>query len=451
MGNQSASAPSEVPVIGTIENHFADAIMTLNTVSPYSTPVSNIQYGAHLYTGITEFEPTRVDAYSDFNGPYDIAQDMTVTDANGTSLPVSLIKQVKTGWIYKTPTVANASLDDASLFKGLVSNANDQITFQEVVNGETIDTDEDGIFQSFIPLGVYNIPAYVLDSTSSYLASNLQSIDLTVLNNVPTAQPLQSVTDGITGQNYDFIFNVIGQGSGTTCWITNTIGELANDGTSWTQNATDFTVTTQLRLSIVAPANGVTTQLVGQVNGVDYTASLTANAGNIAPSFNVPEYDNVPTYTAGESVTLTPNINNPGSPLGTFTLLSGTLPAGSTLNATTGVIDLVLPATETTGTFTVRFGNIEGNSDAVINWETVLSTITIPAITRLGVPITGETVDYTLITISDNTVFHGSKMQEGDGSLIITDGLTATGIDYQLILYVTGQELSIADPLVTSE
>jgi len=423
----------------------------VNTVDAYATPIVNVTFDGHVYTGATEFAPTRVDVYSNFDGPYDIAQDMTITDNNGTSPPVSVIKQVKPDWIYKTPTVANASLDDASLFKGLVSNANDQITFQEVANGETLDTNEDGIFQSLIPTGLYNIPTYVLDSTSNYDASALQSIDLTVLNNVPTVQPLQSVTDGVTGQNYDFIFDVVGQGAGTTCWITNTIGELANDGTSWTQNATDFTATTQLRLSIVAPSNGVTTQLVGQVNGVDYTASLTANAGNIAPSFNVPEYDNTPIYTAGESVTLTPNINNPGSPLGTFTLLSGTLPVGSTLNATTGAIDLVLPANETTGTFTVRFGNIEGNSDAVINWETVLSTITIPAITRLGVPITGETIDYTLITISDNTVFHGSKMQEGDGSLIITDGLTATGIDYQLILYVTGQELSIADPLVTSE
>ena len=155
LGVNLGAVAGDAPVIDTIENHFADSTLTVNTVDAYATPIVNVTFDGHVYTGATEFAPTRVDVYSNFDGPYDIAQDMTITDNNGTSPPVSVIKQVKPDWIYKTPTVANASLDDASLFKGLVSNANDQITFQEVANGETLDTNEDGIFQSLIPTGLY--------------------------------------------------------------------------------------------------------------------------------------------------------------------------------------------------------------------------------------------------------------------------------------------------------
>lgn len=98
----------------------------------------------------------------------------------------------------------------------------------------------------------------------------------------------------------------------------------------------------------------------------DGAVSFTVSA--VVPAFDSPAYDNAPSYDYGDAVSLTPALTVAGSPAPTFSVASGSLPSGLSINSSSGVV------TGTLGdvgafSFTVRAENAGGFSDAVVSFS----------------------------------------------------------------------------------
>ncbi|MFW0778448.1 MAG: putative Ig domain-containing protein [Rickettsiales bacterium] len=96
------------------------------------------------------------------------------------------------------------------------------------------------------------------------------------------------------------------------------------------------------------------------------------NVTPTAPVFDSPAYNNLASYNYGDSVTLTPQFSTAGNPAPTYSVVSGSLPSGTSLNTSTGVVSGNLNVNGAVS-FTIRATNSEGSSDGAVSF-TVTAT-----------------------------------------------------------------------------
>lgn len=144
--------------------------------------------------------------------------------------------------------------------------------------------------------------------------------------------------------------------------------------------------TTPGGFSVSIDSTGLVTYGVGTPDGESFEAysldvndSFNASVGNltvikgaqasdVAPQFASTPYNNLSQYSYGDALSITPNLNVAGTPAPTYSVQSGSLPAGVSLNTATGQITGTLNLNQSVN-FTIRVSNSEGFSDGVVTFN----------------------------------------------------------------------------------
>jgi len=138
-----------------------------------------------------------------------------------------------------------------------------------------------------------------------------------------------------------------------------------------------------------------------------------------------------------------------GTPLPTFSIIAGTLPAGLSINATTGTISGT-PTAATTGTVTVQASNSKGNATATISYSIVLGariSASTPAPSFTQTTNTTGTAPVTLTNTGDAPLSWAASLPTVDGNYTqAASTKPGSGISYSWINAVAGgTKVALAD------
>ena len=100
----------------------------------------------------------------------------------------------------------------------------------------------------------------------------------------------------------------------------------------------------------------------------DGTGSIVPEEPTGAPVFDVPGYNNDPSYILGNAISIDPVFTSAPDPAGTFTVFSGALPDGLLLNASTGNISGT-PTSSGAVSFGIDCTNIEGSDQTTVSFD----------------------------------------------------------------------------------
>lgn len=154
------------------------------------------------------------------------------------------------------------------------------------------------------------------------------------------------------GGNVDIVIQGTNFDSGTTCTF------VANDGTTF--NASSVALNSSIQITATVARSSF------QNSKEPYDVRVTANSGLQATSEDAINVDNLPTWSTaagsigsgfeGESYSFTVTATDADGDTIAYSLQSGSLPSGGSLNSSTGVISGTHPSvsSDTTTTFTIR-------------------------------------------------------------------------------------------------
>ena len=450
-----------IPVILGYSNHVIDEYIILD-LEGYEEPLTNVNFNGVEYLNATGVGSDEATALVTRDGVIGVEGLITVTDANGQSLPFATTRLPKTGWGFETGTVdysaasSNSFLGDTN-WTGFV--AGDQFSYEETTSlGDTIAFDSAGLITSAgLQAGNHSLPIWRNDASNGYAGTVDDTLILTVLNSTPTIAQFTNEPIAVSGQVYQEVLDVLGIDLGGSMYITAGSGgtsELSNDGGStWSAGPLEVVADqalNKLRMTVTAginPADVVTGSVT--LNGVTRTKVLTTAGSATAGEFQDPPYDNPATITTGQAFTFTRQMIAEPNPAANYTVLSGSIIDGGSFDANgnitgtagaVGVYTWVTQGSNTQGTFTGQ-STIE-----------ILPTVPFLRITgandKFQQPIPNTLLEFKTTRLSDNNVTRGTVTTDGNSDVQITSGVTATGVDFEVELYYGTQ--SIAKKLVTS-
>jgi len=135
------------------------------------------------------------------------------------------------------------------------------------------------------------------------------------------------------------------------------------------------------------------------------------------------------------------NLTASGTPAPTFSITAGSLPAGLSINATTGTISGT-PTAISSGTVTVQAGNPSGNATATINYSTLLGarlSASTPAPSFTQPTNTTSTAPVTLTNTGDAPLSWAAALPTVNGNYTQAASTTpGSGVSFSWINAVTG-------------
>ena len=159
-------------------------------------------------------------------------------------------------------------------------------------------------------------------------------------------------------------------------------------------------------------------------------------------------------YNVGDEINIPPQLVKEGTPAQTYSVTAGTLPAGATLNASSGVISGTLSQAEIP-LLTIQALNSEGASTtqvtfnvlAVGDYGFILEDCRQPDTSALP----DGPISYKVYDVSNNSFVSEGSAASVSGSIEITDaGITQAGVNYELTITVDGQTWSLNIPSIAS-
>lgn len=465
-GPNELSTDDPAPVISSVSNHKVDEQVSVLLSRTVAEPVVSLTVGGVVYSNASEVALTNeIVATVERSGQIGADVDMVAVDQGGASDPFTTQREPQTGWTMlndagtKAFTSAFAGLPENSIYSSTELTGlavGDQMSHQQVVDGQTFEFDGQGVLQgSSKPAGVYQIPSFRLDASNNYSSID-DTINLTVINSAPTIPDFTDLPIEPPSTAYTETVNITGLTDDVLMYHSGD-GEISNDGGStWTSGGSIAYVDGQSQARISGTSSAVSGQSVTQtltVNGVSQNKVVTTTIGDTAPVFANPGYIIPASVGVNVPVNYAPQLTQAGDPAPLYSISAGALPSGWSIDANTGVISGSATAIGS-GSFTVSATNNQGTGTTTINWvvNSGAPYLMLPPIRDASGDLLSETLlNFTSIRISDGDITRGTATTDINGNLQIFSGVFAAGVDYEVAVYLVGQNQSIADNLVTSE
>jgi len=180
--------------------------------------------------------------------------------------------------------------------------------------------------------------------------------------------------DGNSGQSFTVTGSNFGSGSSVT--FLKQDGSIVSATTTYVSPTSLTAVTTADALVVDGPL-GVK---VENVSGLANTLADAITTGT-APSISSPSTGSLGTFGYTTAVSVTVSGSDPDGGAVTFTVTSGSLPSGITLNSTTGVISGTAPDADATFNFSIACVDNAGNQSAAVAYSmTIFNSLSIDAL-----------------------------------------------------------------------
>jgi hypothetical protein len=382
--------------------------ITVNDVAPSSLTYSPALFSATKGTAITAMSPS--------------ASGGAITSYSATSLPSGLSLNTSTGVISGTPTaiqVATPYTITATNSGGSMT-ASINITVNDVAPSSLSYSPSNLTVTKGSSITAMN-PNALGGVITSYSASNLPSgLSINSVTGVISGSPssiLSATNSTVTAQN---------SGGSTTATITFTVNDIAPNSLNYTNTSATYTLGASIASNTPTSNGGTVVSYsisptlptglsfntsTGVVSGTPsslspitaYTVTATNSGGSTSKMINITVNDSIPTSLTYSPSTLTATKGNvitamnPSSVGGSVTSYSApSLPAGLSINSTTGVISGNPTFTQVATPYTITASNSGGSITTTIN-------ITVNDIAPHSLSYTSASSVYTLgSTISNN-------------------------------------------------
>lgn len=405
------------------------------TVDSYDT-VSSVIIGGRAVTSFTELTPTTIQVEVSRNAQYGASVNLVVTDANGAGAPFSVTVNPPTGKDFVTLSSTPV------WYPGLESP--DQLLHNVVTTpgGYTVDIEANGtvVYQAGTPDGE-QFQFYSVDASDNYGASSFGIYQKNaVSNNAPVFN-----TNGYDNDN-SYVY-----GAAVTL-----SPSLSTAGTPVpTYSISSGSLPSALSLNT---STGVITGTLNQTGSFDFTVRVSNSEGfdehivsftvtAIAPVFDDPAYDHNASYINGQLVSISPQFSTAPQPIASYTVSGGSLPAGLSLNASTGAITGTI-AQEGAVNFDITCSNSAGSGTATVSFN-VTPALVAPDVTYtvLGnylqnmsvniVPVVNEANPAPVYSVQSGSLPSGLSLNTSTG---VISGSTATLGQVNVTIRATNSE-----------